>query len=310
MSTMAEMVVNGVSTRKVSNVFETLCGTSVSKSTVSEACKDLSAAVDSFRNRPLTEEYAFLMIDATYFKVRENGRVTAKALMIALGTRLDGIRENIGFGIYDNESEWTWQSFLRSLKQRGLRGVKMVTSDAHEGLRKAIMNELDGVPWQRCQTHFCRNVVDKAPKQYQTEIHDRLTDIYNSENIEKARKKFDELVKEFSDVAGRAVDCLSEGFDSVMTVMELPRGMRKYFRTSNHLERLNKELKRRSDAIGIFPNQESLLRLMGSVMMEENEKYCDRRNIKFSTGDAAKMPECYAGLSQIAEEQRKLELAV
>ena len=267
---MAEMVVNGVSTRKVSRVIESLCGTSVSKSSVSEICKNLDKEVESFRNRPLEGRYPFLTVDATYFKVRENNRVISKALMIAYGTNEQGHREILGFATYRNESKDTWQDFLKSLKKRGLKGVIMITSDAHEGIIHAISEVFPTVPWQRCQFHFSRNVVDKTPKKYQTGIRAELQEMFACNTLKEARNKKDQIIQEYQDVAETAMSCLDEGFESAMTAMILPRGMQRFFRTSNAVERLNKELKRRSQVIGIFPNEESLIRLMGSVLIEQN----------------------------------------
>ena len=267
---MAEMVVNGVSTRKVSRVIESLCGTSVSKSSVSEIYKNLDKEVESFRNRPLEGRYPFLTVDATYFKVRENNRVISKALMIAYGTNKQGHREILGFAAYRNESKDTWQDFLKSLKKRGLKGVIMITSDAHEGIIHAISEVFPTVPWQRCQFHFSRNVVDKTPKKYQTGIRAELQEMFACNTLKEARNKKDQIIQEYQDVAETAMSCLDEGFESAMTAMILPLGMQRFFRTSNAVERLNKELKRRSQVIGIFPNEESLIRLMGSVLIEQN----------------------------------------
>lgn len=267
---MAEMVVNGVSTRKVSRVIESLCGTSVSKSSVSEICKNLDKEVESFRNRPLEGRYPFLTVDATYFKVRENNRVISKALMIACGTNKQGHREILGFAAYRNESKDTWQDFLKSLKKRGLKGVIMITSDGHEGIIHAISEVFPTVPWQRCQFHFSRNVVDKTPKKYQTGIRAELQEMFACNTLKEARNKKDQIIQEYQDVAETAMSCLDEGFESAMTAMILPLGMQRFFRTSNAVERLNKELKRRSQVIGIFPNEESLIRLMGSVLIEQN----------------------------------------
>ena len=267
---MAEMVVNGVSTRKVSRVIESLCGTSVSKSSVSEIYKNLDKEVESFRNRPLEGRYPFLTVDATYFKVRENNRVISKALMIAYGTNEQGHREILGFAAYRNESKDTWQDFLKSLKKRGLKGVIMITSDAHEGIIHAISEVFPTVPWQRCQFHFSKNVVDKTPKKYQTGIRAELQEMFACNTLKEARNKKNQIIQEYQDVAETAMSCLDEGFESVMTAMILPRGMQRFFRTSNAVERLNKELKRRSQVIGIFPNEESLIRLMGSVLIEQN----------------------------------------
>ena len=267
---MAEMVVNGVSTRKVSRVIESLCGTSVSKSSVSEICKNLDKEVESFRNRPLEGRYPFLTVDATYFKVRENNRVISKALMIAYGTNKQGHREILGFAAYRNESKDTWQDFLKSLKKRGLKGVIMITSDGHEGIIHAISEVFPTVPWQRCQFHFSRNVVDKTPKKYQTGIRAELQEMFACNTLKETRNKKDQIIQEYQDVAETAMSCLDEGFESAMTAMILPLGMQRFFRTSNAVERLNKELKRRSQVIGIFPNEESLIRLMGSVLIEQN----------------------------------------
>jgi transposase-like protein len=208
------------------------------------------------------------MVDATYFKVRIEKRVLAKAFMVAVGTTIDGKREILGFEAYDAETKDSWKAFFESLKTRGLKNVRLITSDAHEGIIYGISSVFPTVPWQRCQTHFSRNILDKAPKQYQTAIHEALTEMYNCRTIEAARKKRDEIITEYEDVAEAAMQCLDEGFESVMTIMVFPKTMRRYFRTTNHLERLNKDLKRRSNVIGIFPNEESLLRLMGSVLIE------------------------------------------
>lgn len=305
-ASMAEMVITGVSTRKVKRVMETLCGTAFSKSTVSEVCKDLDKDVRQFQNRQLTGQYPFVMVDATYFKVRENHRVTSKALMVAIGTSKEARREIIGFGVYDSETKNSWQDFLNSLKKRGLQGVKMITSDAHEGIIYAISKVFPDVPWQRCQTHFSRNVMNYAPKQYQTAIHDAMQEMYNSKTIEAARKKRDEIISEYGDVAEKAVQCLDNGFESAMTVMIFPQSMRRYLRTSNHLERLNRELKRRSDVIGIFPNPESLTRLMGSVLLEENEKYLKTSNVPFRKEELADLDSLDLRLRKAAREQQKL----
>lgn len=276
---MAEMVVEGVSTRKVSNVMETLCGTSYSKSTVSEACKELDKAVEAFRNRKLCDSYPFLTVDATYFKARENHRVISKAFMIAYGTNSSGMREILGFGVYKNESFETWKCFLQGLKDRGLKDVLMITSDAHEGLKQAISKTFPEAPWQRCQFHFAKNISEQAPKRFQAGLRSELTELFNCETVEEARVKRDEIIADYQDVAESAMRCLDEGFESSMTVMTLPKRLRQFFRTSNHIERINKELKRRSKVIGVFPNEESITRLMGSVLIEINDARSSRKAI-------------------------------
>ena len=309
-ASMTEMVINGVSTRKVSKVVETLCGTSFSKSTVSDLCKDLSVAVKEFRNRPLTENYPFLTVDATYFKVRENHRIVSKAFMIALATNDQGHREIIGFGVYHNESKDTWNDFLSGLKKRGLKGLLMITSDAHEGIRDAMNKVFPSVPWQRCQFHFSKNIADKAPKKHQAGIRAELNEMFNCQSLEDARKVRDRILDDYRDVAESAMNCLEEGFESAMTIMALPKHLRRYYRTSNHIERLNKELKRRSKVIGIFPNEDSLLRLMGSVLIEQNDLLQVKKAI-FSPKTYADLvqSEVPGNLVKIAGEQRLLQAA-
>ena len=307
---MAEMVVNGVSTRKVSRVMETLCGTSFSKSAVSDVCKDLETAVKEFQTRPLEGDYPFLTVDATYFKVRENSRIISKAFMIAYGTNAEGHREILGFGVYANESSATWTDFLLSLKKRGLTGLLMITSDAHEGILNAIGKVFPTVPWQRCQFHFSRNITDKAPKKYQTGLRAELQELFNCRTIAEARKVRDRIIEDYRDVAESAVVCLDEGFESSMTVMLLPAWLRRFYRTSNQIERLNKELKRRSKVIGVFPNEDSVLRLMGSVLMERHDAMLGGRAV-FSKDSLSALlkSDIPAKLIVIAEEQRKLRAA-
>lgn len=307
---MAEMVVNGVSTRKVSRVMETLCGTSFSKSAVSDVCKDLDKAVNEFRTRPLEGDYPFLTVDATYFKVRENSRVISKAFMIAYGTNAEGHREILGFGVYANESSATWTDFLLGLKKRGLTGLLMVTSDAHDGILNAIGKVFPTVPWQRCQFHFIRNITDKAPKKYQAGLRTELQELFNCKTLAEARKIRDRIMEDYRDVAEPAVTCLDEGFESAMTVMLLPAWLRRFYRTSNQIERLNKELKRRSKVIGVFPNEDSVLRLMGSVLMERHDAIQAGRAV-FSKESLVSLmnSDVPAKLIVIAEEQRHLRVA-
>ena len=304
---MAEMVVNGVSTRKVSRVMETLCGTSFSKSAVSEVCKDLDKAVREFRTRPLEGDYPFLTVDATYFKVRENSRIISKAFMIVYGTNAEGHREILGFGVYANESSATWTDFLLGLKKRGLTGLLMITSDAHEGLLSAVAKVFPTVPWQRCQFHFIRNITDKAPKKYQAGLRTELQEMFNCKTIAEARKIRDQIMDDYRDVAESAVACLDEGSESSMTVMLLPAWLRRFYRTSNQIERLNKELKRRSKVIGVFPNEDSVMRLMGSVLIERHDAMLAGRAV-FSKESLASLlkSDVPAKLIVIAEEQRQL----
>lgn len=277
-TTMAEMVVNGVSTRKVSNVIEIICGKEFSKSTVSEACKILDKEVQEFKNRPLDyEDYSYLMIDATYFKVREKHRIISKAMMIAIGITEEGRKEIIGIDVYDDESNETWISFLLSLKKRGLKSPMMITSDAHMAIRHAIAKVFPESAWQRCQFHFIKNILDAAPKTQRAGLEIELKDIFKTKKIDDARKKFSEVVNDYREVAANAIDILENGFEDVLTVYNLPDEMRIALRTSNCIERFNGELKRRSNVIRIFPNKESLLRLIGSVAVDYNDALLSKK---------------------------------
>lgn len=305
-STMAEMVIAGVSTRKVAKVVETLCGTTYSKSMVSEVCKDLDAAVNEFRNRPLTTAYPFVLIDATYFKVRSEHRIVSKAFMVAYATNPDGKREVIGFDLFENETNDTWFMFIESLRKRGLHGVRVITSDAHPGILYAIKKVFPDVPWQRCQTHFSRNILDKTPKKYQKGLHSELSEMYNARSIVEARKIRDRIISDYEDVAASAMECLDAGFESVMTVMVLPTPLRKFHRTSNHIERLNRELKRRSKVIGVFPNDESIIRIMGSVLMEMHEASMAAKIQGYPKTQLQAVDDYLPQLQAIAAEQQKL----
>ena len=242
-----------------------------------------------------------MTVDATYFKVRENGRIISKAFMIAYGVNGRGLREILGFDVYSQETKDSWRDFLSTLKKRGLHGVLLITSDAHEGIRDGISKVFPDVPWQRCQFHFSRNITDKAPKKYQAGLRAELHEMFNCDTIKAARRKRDEIIENYKDVAEAAMACLDEGFEDSMTVMILPKHLRRYFRTSNHIERLNKELKRRSRVIGIFPNLTSLLRLMGSVLIERND-VLQGMNAVFT-------PENYAALLESGLREKLISIA-
>ena len=303
-TTMAEMVVSGVSTRKVSNIIEELCGTSFSKSTVSEVCKELDTSIQEFCQRPLKDDYPFVIVDATYFKVRDDHRIISKAMMIALGITNTGMREILGFQVFNNESKPTWLEFFNGLKKRGLTGVKMITSDAHEGILNAVVKVFPGVPWQRCQYHFSKNIMSSVPAKYQKGLITELQEMFQSKTLQDARAKRDSILNDYYDVAEKAMECLENGFEDSMTVMAIPSRLQRVFRTSNYIERLNSELKRRSKVIGIFPNEGSILRLMGAVLIEQNEHYQTMNRIFFKP-DYIEMLDNSNKLELIALEQLK-----
>jgi len=303
-TTMAEMVINGVSTRKVSNVMETICGRSFSKSTVSEATKELDKIVGEFQNKRLVGSYPFLMVDATYFKVREDHKIISKALFVAYAVSENGVREIVGFKSYPSETKDAWLDFIRMLKDKGLSGVKFIISDAHEGIKYALSKEFPFVPWQRCQQHFRRNIVSQVPSKFQKGITNEIQAMFNAPDINEARRMRDEIINDYRDIAEKAMECLDEGFEQAMSAMALPQELRATFRTSNTLERLNRELKRRSDVIGIFPNEGSLNRLMGAVLMELDEQLQAKRHRVFYKASKIKLEESENELRRIGEEQR------
>lgn len=270
---LMEMVVQGVSTRKVSEITETLCGTSFSKSSVSALCQELDPVVEGFRNRPLERHYPFLIVDAIYMKARGDERVKSRGLLIATGVNDEGNREVLGFTIADGESEESWSDFFSGLKARGLRDVDMIVSDNHGGLKKAILKQFHGTGWQRCQTHFSKNLLDKTPKKLQPEIKTRLNDLYNAPDLKNAKSRKQQMLDKYQEQAPKAMELLDESFDEITAIYALPEAYRKRLRTSNSIERLNEELRRRERVIRIFPNDASLVRLMGAVLMEHHEKW-------------------------------------
>lgn len=271
-ATMVQMVVAGVSTRKVSRVVEELCGREFSKSTVSELCKRLDVDINAFRSQSLAGfDAPFVMLDATYFKARENHRIVSKAFMVAKAIKSDGTREVIGFNVYDTEDNYSWNNFLESLKDRGLDSVQMFISDSHKSIRRAIARVYPNAAWQRCQVHFLRNILDEIPPKFKDGICTELRRMFTAKTVEEARRIKNEIVAEYESVAEKAMSILENGFEDSMTVMCLPEYMRIVLRSTNVLERLNRELKRRSDVIMVFPNTASVLRLMGAVAMEYSE---------------------------------------
>jgi len=274
---MIEMVINGVSTRKIQKVTEELCGQSFSKSTVSVLCKRLDPIIEAFCHRPLLKHYPFVVIDALYLKARENSRIRSKGLLIAQGINEDGHREILGFQVSDSESETSWREFFTSLKKRGLEHVDLAVSDNHKGLVKAVRKCFQNTSWQRCQTHFSRNVLDKTPKKLQPKLKELLKVMYDAPDIESARTICNRIITEFEDKASKAIDVLETGFDDVMAGMSLPLKYRRRLRTTNSIERLNEEIRRRERVIRIFPNVDSVIRLIGALLIEQDEKWSTGR---------------------------------
>lgn len=276
---LMEMVVNGVSTRKVSRITEELCGTEFSASTVSGLCKQLDPIVSGWKSRPLGgQAFPFVLVDALIVKIRENGRVQPHSALLAVGINSEGHREILGFEIGDSESEDSWKEFFTSLKHRGLSGVDLLVSDDHRGLVNAIQTCFQGVTWQRCQTHFTKNILDKCPKSLQSELKSRLRPVFEASDTKTARLLAKGIQEQYAIKAGRAVETLDRGLEDAIAVLTLPEYYRRRLRTTNSVERLNQEVRRRERVIRIFPNPESATRLIGAVLMEKHEEWSEGRS--------------------------------
>lgn len=270
--TLMEMVVNGVSTRKVARITEELCGTSFAKSTVSDLCKSLDPLVSAWNERDLSaQRFPFVLVDALVVKVREDGRVRAVSALVATGVNAQGYREVLGLRIGDGESERTWQNFFTWLKGRGLSGVDLVVSDYHGGLVKAVQVQFQGATWQRCQTHLSANIADVTPRALQEEVHARLRPIFMAPDETTARTLLASFVADYQTKAAAAVATLERGFDDAIAILALPAPYRVRLRTTNGVERLNEEIRRRERVIRIFPNRESVVRLLGALLLEQDE---------------------------------------
>lgn len=270
---MMQMVVSGVSSRKVEDITYELCGRKFSKSLVSKLCERLDPIVKAFQNRPLEKHYPFLVVDAVYLKVREDNRVRSRGLLVAVAVNQDGHREVVGFQMADTESETSWSEFFSSLQDRGLKDVHLITSDSHRGLVNAIRKHFQGATWQRCQTHFSRNMLDLTPKALQPELKEHLGKLYEAVDLDSATKVRNEIMDHYETKAPRAMKLLDEAFADITAVLGIPFKYRKRLRTSNGIERLNQEIRRRERVIRIFPNEASVIRLIGALLMEQDEKW-------------------------------------
>jgi len=271
---MVEMVVNRVSTRKVKAVVEELCGTEFSKSTVSTLCKGLDDIVKEWNERELSsQEYPFLLVDALVIRVRNGGRVRLLSVLIAIGINRDGYREILGFVVRRQRIGGHLVGVLRPAQGARAQRGRLGLSDDHKGLVNAIETHFQGATWQRCQTHFIRNILDACPKALQGELHGRLRLIFDAPDLETARRLLNETIDAFGARAPKAVARLEAGFEDAMAVMALPKRYRKRLRTTNGVERLNQKIRRRERVIRIFPNEESAIRLIGAVLVEIDEAW-------------------------------------
>ena len=267
-----EAYVQGVSTRSVDELVKALGMSGISKSQVSRLCGEIDERVSQFLNRPIEGDWPYLWIDATYVKVREAGRIVSVAVIIAVGVHTDGVREVLGMAVGPSEAEPFWTSFLRTLTRRGLRGVKLVISDAHEGLKAAVAKVLKAT-WQRCRVHFMRNALAHAPKGQRQMVAALIRTVFAQDTEVDARRQWravaDQLRAKFPKLAALMDDAETD----VLAFMTFPKAHRLQIHSTNPLERLNAEVKRRTDVVGIFPNEAAITRLVGALLLEQNDEW-------------------------------------
>jgi transposase-like protein len=274
---LAEMYVQGVSTRKVKAITEQLCGVNVSSSAVSQAAAQLDAELEKWRKRPL-DEIPFLFLDAYYEQVREDGQVRHLAILVAVGITPAGKREILGVSVSLSEHEVHWRAFLESLKQRGLGGVQLITSDDHAGLRAARVAVFGGIPWQRCQFHLQRNAQAYVPHTYmQAEVADDIRTIFDAPDRITAEAYLTKTVAKYQQSASRLSEWLAANIPEGLTVFVFPASFRRLLRTTNGLERLHREVRRRARVVSIFPNPASCLRLVSAILAEISEEWLTGR---------------------------------
>ena len=267
-----EAWIAGVSTRRVDDLVQAMGLSGISKSSVSKLCKDIDERVMGFLQRPLTGEWPYLWLDATYLKVREGGRVVSVAVIVAVAVTTEGRREIVGLHIGPSEAEIFWTDFLRDLVKRGLTGMKLVISDAHEGLKAAIRRVL-GATWQRCRVHWTRNALAYVPKAHQTMVAAGLRQAFQQPDQVAARASLSHFADQLHNRWPKLKVFVDDSMDDVLAYMSFPAQHRTKLHSTNPLERLNKEIKRRADVVGIFPNEDSIKRLIGAVLLEANDDW-------------------------------------
>lgn len=274
---LAEMYIQGVSTRKVAAITEQLCGFEVSSSQVSQATAALDEQLQAWRERPLAQTM-YLYLDAHYEKVRRDGQVRDAAVFKAAGVNMQGKREVLGLSVSLSEAEVHWRTFLQSLVTRGLSGVELITSDDHAGLRRARRAVFGGVPWERCQFHLQQNAQAYVPRQsMKSGVAADIRAVFNAPNRQEAERLLAKAVQKYEKSASRLAQWLEESIPEGLTVFAFPAAHRRLIRTVNGLERLNREIRRRSRVVGIFPNEASCLRLVTAVVMEISEDWLTNR---------------------------------
>jgi putative transposase len=276
---LMEMYVEGVSTRKVKEVTEVLCGISFSKSLVSQLAGGLDSELERWRNRPLeAKAYPYLFVDARYEKVRADHRVVSQGVLLVSGVREDGFREILGVEVADTESEATYRELFRSLKARGLSGVELVVSDDHEGLKAAVFRHFQGASWQRCQVHYARNLLGMVSAARRKDLAADLRAIFAATSREQALEMATSVARRWREKGNEKVaEHIEEHVEECLTCLAFPESHRRRIRTTNGQERLNQEIKRRTRVVRIFPNREACLRLVTALAVEQSEEWVTGR---------------------------------
>ena len=283
---LQEAYLQGVSTRKVTKITEQLCGTSFSKSHISQLCQDLDEGINAWRERSLDQAYPYLIIDATYLHIRSSGQVASEGVLIVSGIAESGHRDILSIDVAHSETEATYADLFKDLKKRGLKGVQLVISDHHEGLQNAIKRHFQGASWQHCQTHFHRNIKGITPPKHQREVAEALKDVFNAPDHNTAQQRLSQLMDTYEERLPKLVDKIDRDIIHCLACFHFPQKHRRRIRTTNLLERLNREIKRRTDVVQIFPNQQACERLIGALCMEWSEewitgrRYLDMRYLK------------------------------
>ena len=290
-SALAEMYVQGVSTRKVKAITEELCGHSFSASAISAVNKGLDESLSEFAHRQLDEPYPYLILDARYERVREGGVIRSQAVLIGIGINQEGYRQILGVDLAGRESQTTWRDFLVGLRDRGLHGVEFVVSDDHQGLRRSLMEILPEAAWQRCYVHFLRNALDHMPRKANDDCLQELRWLYDRRNLAEAQKDLSAWITRWQSVYPRLCDWVEENISETLTFYRLPLGHHKHLKSTNMLERLNEEIKRRTRVVRIFPNQKSCLRLIRALAVETHEGWLEEHR--------------YLNMQLLAEQKRE-----
>lgn len=274
-SALSEMYVQGVSTRKVKAITEQLCGHEFSASTVSRINKKLDSGLEKFAHRKLEEAYPYLILDARYEKVREDGVIRSRAVQIAIGINWDGRRCVLGVELANRESASSWRTFLEGLRSRGLHGVEYVVSDDHAGLRKAVIQMLPEAAWQRCYVHFLRNSLDHLPRKADDDCLKELRWLYDRRCLDEARRDLAAWLTKWQKTYPKLCDWVEENIEETLTFYRLPHQHHKHLKSTNMLERINEEIRRRTRVIRIFPNEASCLRLVRALTIETHENWIE-----------------------------------